>query len=225
MARVLVFDVNETLLDLAALREPFSRAFGDPAPMGEWFARLLHGSLVATVTDTYEDFAAIGRRALDAVASRNGRDLQVAERDAILGTMLELPAHPDVPDALSRLRSAGFPLATLTNSSPEMVRAQLAHAGILDLFDWILSVEEVHRYKPAPEPYQMAAERLGASPSEVRMVAAHDWDVWGAMHAGCAAAYVARTDAPFVIGQPPDVVGADLSAVADSILDIDEPRR
>jgi 2-haloacid dehalogenase len=57
------------------------------------------------------------------------------------------------------------------------------------------------------------------------MVAAHDWDVWGAMHAGCAAAYVARSDVPFVIGQPPDVVGADLSAVADAILDIDEPRR
>ena len=225
VARMLVFDVNDTLLDLAALREPFARVFGDAAPMGEWFARLLHGSLVATLTDTYEDFAAIGRRALEAVASRRGRNLRAAERDSILGTMLELPAHPEVPDALSRLRAAGFPLAALTNSSPEMVRAQLAHAGILELFDHVLSVDEVRRYKPAPEPYHLAAERFGASPSEVRMVAAHDWDVWGAMHAGCAAAYVARIDAPFVIGQPPDVVGADLSAVADAILDIDEPRR
>lgn len=225
VASVLVFDVNDTLLDLSALGEPFARVFGDPAPMGEWFARVLHGSLVATLTDTYDDFATIARRALDAVAKRKGRDLHLAERDTILGTMLELPAHPEVPDALSRLGSAGFPLATLTNSSPEMVRAQLEHAGILDLFDHVLSVEEVRRYKPAPEPYQLAAERLGASPSEVRMVAAHDWDVWGAMHAGCAAAYVERSDAPFVIGQPPDVVGADLSAVADTILDIDEPRR
>ena len=225
MARVLVFDVNETLLDLTALQEPFARAFGDAAPMGEWFARLLHGSLVATLTDTYEDFAAIGRRALDVVAKRKGLDLQVAERDAILGTMLRLPAHPEVADALSRLGSAGFPLATLTNSSPEMVRAQLEHAGIHELFDHVLSVEEVRRYKPAPEPYHLAAEHLGASPSEVRMVAAHDWDVWGAMHAGCAAAYVARTNAPFVIGQPPAVVGADLSTVADAILDTDEPRR
>jgi 2-haloacid dehalogenase len=93
VARVLVFDVNETLLDLAALREPFSRAFGDPASMGEWFVRLLHGSLVATLTDTYDDFATIARRALDALAKREGRDLHVAERDTILGTMLELPAH------------------------------------------------------------------------------------------------------------------------------------
>jgi 2-haloacid dehalogenase len=225
VARVLVFDVNETMLDLAVLRDPFARAFGDAAPAGEWFARLLHGSLVATVTDSYEDFASIGRRALDAVTSRRGLDLPEVERDAILGTMLELPAHPEVPDALSRLRSAGFPLATLTNSSPEMARAQLEHAGILELFGQVLSVEEVRRYKPAPEPYRMAAERLGVDPSDVRMVAAHDWDVWGAMRAGCAAAYVARTAVPFVLGRPPDITGSDLSVVADAILGVDEPAR
>jgi 2-haloacid dehalogenase len=175
------------------------------------------------VTDAYEDFASIGRRALDVVASRRGRELQAAERDAILGTMLELPAHPEVPDALTRLRSAGFPLATLTNSSPEMARAQLEHARLLDLFDQVLSVEEVRRYKPAPEPYHMAAERLGVPPSEIRMVAAHDWDVWGAMRAGCAAAYVARTDVPFVLGRAPEMAGPDLSAVAEAIVAVDEP--
>jgi 2-haloacid dehalogenase len=223
VARVLAFDVNETLLDLAALRGPFARALGDPAPMGEWFARLLHGSLVATLTDSYEEFATIGRHALDVVASRRGRQLTEAERDAILGTMLELPAHPEVPDALSRLRSAGFPLATLTNSSPEMAWAQLEHAGIGDRFDHVFSVEEVRRYKPAPEPYLLAAERLGVAPADLRMVAAHDWDVWGAMRAGCAAAYVARTGAPFVLGPPPEIVGPDLSAVVESIFELDEP--
>ena len=223
MAKVLVFDVNETLLDLDVLRGPFARTFGDAAPMGEWFARLLHGSLVATLTDSYEDFASIGRRALDAVAARRGQQLGASERDAIVGSMLELPAHPEVPDALFLLRSAGFPLATLTNSSPESARAQLEHAGIADLLDQVLSVEEVRRYKPAPEPYHMAAERFGVEPPDVRMVTAHDWDVWGAMRAGCAAAYVARTAVPFVLGRPPDVTGPDLAVVADAILGVDEP--
>jgi 2-haloacid dehalogenase len=223
VAKVLVFDVNETLLDLAALRDPFARAFGDVAPVGEWFARLLHGSLVATLTDAFEDFASIGRKTLEAVASRHGVDLSDAHRDAILGTMLSLPAHPEVPDGLSRLRSAGFPLATLTNSSREMARAQLEAAGILSLFDQVLSVEEVGRYKPAPEPYLMAAERLGVQPPDMRMVAAHDWDVWGAMRAGCTVAYVSRSDTPFVVGSPPDLMGSDLSSVADAILEVDEP--
>lgn len=223
MAKVLVFDVIETLLDLRPLREPFARAFGDAAPLGEWFARLLHGSLVATVTDSYEDFGSIGRKALDAVASRRGRDLSDEDRDAILGTMRRLPPHPEVPGALDRLRSAGFPLATLTNSSGPMVQAQLEHAGLSEVFDHMLSVEDSRRYKPAPEPYLMAAARLGVQPSEMRMVAAHDWDVWGATRAGCAAAFVARADVPFVLGEPPDLVGPDLSAVAEAIIRVDEP--
>jgi 2-haloacid dehalogenase len=223
LARVLVFDVMETLLDLRAMRETFVRAFGDPPPLGEWFARLLHGSLVATVTDAYEDFGTIARRALDAVATRQGRDLSEEDREAILGALGRLPPHPEVPAALSRLRDAGFPLATLTNSSGEMVQRQLEHAGLSHLFDRMLSVEEVRRYKPAPEPYLDAAERLGADPTEMRMVAAHDWDVWGAMRAGCPAAFVARTDAPFLVGQPPDLTGPDLAVVTDAILRVDEP--
>lgn len=222
MAKALAFDVNETLLDLGALRDPFTEAFGDDDPLAEWFVRTLHGSLVATITDAYEDFGTIAGRALDVVAARRGRELG-GHRDAILGALRRLPAHPEVAGALDRLREAGFPIAALTNSSPELARAQLDHAGILSAFDEVLSVHEVRRYKPAPEPYRMAAARLGVAPAELRMVAAHDWDVWGAMRAGCAVAYVARSDRPFAIGEPPDIVATDLVGVADAILRRDRP--
>jgi 2-haloacid dehalogenase len=220
---VLVFDVNETLLDLSALGEPFEVAFGDASPLGEWFARMLHSSLVATLTDSYEDFGAIGRRALEATAVRRGVELSDERRDAILGTMRRLPPHPEVPGSLARLREAGFRLATLTNSSHATVRAQLEHAELADAFDEVFSVEDVRRFKPSPEPYLMAAERLGVDIGKIRLVAAHDWDVWGAMRAGCAAAYVGRGSAPFVIGEPPDVVGRDLDEVARRILAVDAP--
>jgi 2-haloacid dehalogenase len=219
--RVLVFDVNETLLDLRALRAPFAAAFGDATSLGEWFARLLHGSLVATLTDSYEDFGTIGRRALEVVATRRGVELSDDGRDAILGTMRRLPPHPEVPAALERLRHAGFRLATLTNSSNETVRAQLGFAGLMELFEQVHSVEDVRRFKPAPEPYLMAADRLGVEPAGVRLVAAHDWDCWGAIRAGCAAAYVARNDAAFVIGEQPDIAGADLAEVAARIVGLE----
>ena len=224
MASVLVFDVNETLLDLSVLGEPFAEAFGDASPLGEWFARLLHGSLVTTLTDAYEDFGVIGRRALEVVAARRGVSLSDERRDAILGMMRRLPPHPEVPTALATLRKAGFPLAALTNSSGATARAQLEHAGLLEMFDHVLSVEEVRRFKPAPEPYLMAAGRLGVPPEQMRMVAAHDWDVWGAMRAGCAAAYIARREIPFVIGEPPDIVGRDLASVVEQVLRLDEPK-
>jgi 2-haloacid dehalogenase len=137
--------------------------------------------------------------------------------------MGRLPPHPEVAHALRRLRSAGFPLATLTNSSRKTAHRQLEHAGLVDLFDHVLSVEKVRSYKPAPAPYLMAAERLGASPKEMRMVAAHDWDVWGATRAGCEAAFVDRAGAPFSLGRPPQIVGDDLASVAEAILVADTP--
>jgi 2-haloacid dehalogenase len=82
-----------------------------------------------------------------------------------------------VADALQRLRDAGLRLASLTNSTEQVARAQLEHAGLIDLFELVLSADTVGRLKPAPEPYLMAAERLGVAIGEIRLVAAHAWDI------------------------------------------------
>ncbi len=76
-------------------------------------------------------------------------------------------------------------MVTLTNSSGPTARAQLEHGGLIELFDQVISVDEVRRFKPASEPYLMAAERLGVRPEQMRMVAAYNWDVWGSLRAGC----------------------------------------
>lgn len=219
MPRVCVFDVNETLLDLAALDPHFQRVFGSPVVRREWFSQLLQSALVATVTDVYSDFAAIGAAALEMVAARHSRTLSEEEQQSILAGMRQLPAHPDVRESLERLRSAGVRLATLTNSPPSVAEAQLAHAGLRDLFEQALSADAVHRLKPAPEPYHMAADALDVEIGEIRLIAAHAWDVAGALRAGCAAAFVAR---PGQVLDPlaprPDVVGSDLREVVDHIL-------
>jgi 2-haloacid dehalogenase len=225
MATAILFDVIDTMLDPQPIRERLAEVFGDPPPFGEWFARLLHASLVATVTSSYEEFGALAGRALDMVAWRAGHRVTEDERDAILGTIARLPPHPEVPGGLERLRSKGFRLATLTNSTEDVARKQLDHAGLAEFFDPILSVETVRRYKPAPEPYRMASEELGVPTSEIRMVAAHDWDVWGAMQAGCTAAFVARGNRPFTMGKPPEIVGPELTNVTAAILARDEPAR
>jgi 2-haloacid dehalogenase len=136
--------------------------------------------------------------------------------------MRQLPAHPEVAEALRRLRDAGLRLAALTNSTEQVARAQLEHAGLIDAFELVLSADTVGRLKPAPEPYLMAAERLGVAVGELRLVAAHAWDIAGAARAGCAAAFVARPGKvldPLV--ERPEIVGADLTEVADAILAID----
>ena len=223
MARICVFDVNETLLDLGALDVHFERAFGDPGVRRIWFSQLLQSALVATITGAYSDFGEVGGAALEMVAEREGVDLSDEEKQQILGGMRELPPHPEVVESLSRLREAGLRLATLTNSTRQVAEGQMENSGLRDYFEQILSADDVRRLKPAPEPYRMAAESLGVEVAGIRLVAAHAWDVAGALRAGCAAAFVAR---PGMVLDPlvkrPDVVGADLREVAKRILEAEK---
>jgi 2-haloacid dehalogenase len=222
MARVCVFDVNETLLDLGALEPHFGRVFGDAGVRRAWFLQLLQSALVATVTGSYSDFGTIGGAALEMVAEREGVDLSDEDRQKILGGMRELPPHPEVAESLDRLREAGLRLATLTNSTEQVAQAQMENSGLRDYFEQVLSADAVRRLKPAPEPYRMAAESLGVEVGQVRLVAAHAWDVAGALRAGCAAAFVARSGMVLdPLADRPDVVGADLREVADRILEIE----
>lgn len=219
MSRVIVFDVNETLLDLRALDPIFVRLFGDPAARQEWFGQMLQSALVATVTNAYRDFGTLGLAALDMVAARRGAAISDDDRRALRDGMRTLPPHPEVRQSLERLRDAGLRLATLTNSTAEVGEAQLSNAGLRGLFEQALSADAVQRLKPAPEPYRMAAERLGVPISQIRLVAAHAWDIAGALRAGCAAAFVARPGKVLDPSAPqPDIVATDLREVADRLL-------
>ncbi len=219
MPRIIVFDVNETLLDLRALEPHFARVLGDSLACREWFSTVLLYSEVVSLAGPYVDFGALGSAALDMVAAGRNVSLSAVDRGAILSAVRSLPAHGDVHDSLRRLTDAGFRMVALTNSSPAMVQQQLHHAGIVDFFERTFSVDAVRRFKPAPEPYRFVARELGVEPGGLRMVAAHAWDVVGAMRVGYAGAFVAR---PFKVwyplAPPPDIVGPDLRDIVEQII-------
>ena len=221
MKRVCVFDVNETLLDLAALDEHFERAFGDAAVRQQWFMQMLQSAFVATITDAYVPFGEIGASALQMTAERLGVEPSDEDRQSILMGMRELPPHPEVPESLDKLRDAGFRLVALTNSTQEVAEAQLQYAGLTEKFEEILSADTAKRLKPAPAPYRMTAKTLGVETRDIRLVAAHAWDVAGALRAGCAGAFVARQPYDSLV-EKPDVIGSDLSEVADGIIAVEE---
>lgn len=222
MARVCVFDVNETLLDLGALDPRFERVFGDASTRQAWFGQFLALWLTEMLTGEYTDFGTIGGGALEMVAERQGVDLSDQDKQQILGDMQELPPHPEVKENLGRLRDAGLRLAALTNSTQQVADAQIDNSGLRDYFEQVLLADTVKRLKPAPEPYRMAAASLGGGGRPGPARRGPSWDVVGAMRAGCAAAFVAR---PGMVLNPlaarPDMVGADLREVADQILEIE----
>lgn len=219
MPRVIVFDVNETLLDVRALDPLFTRMFGVASARQSWFGQVLQSAFVTTLTGRYENFSRIWVTALEMTAVRYGISLAPDDYTAVLAGMRTLPPHSDVPGALERLHSAGLRLAALTNSTEEVAIAQLTNAGINHFFENIFSADIVRRLKPAPEPYEYAAIRLGVPVERIRMVATHAWDIAGALCAGCTAAFVGRPGTALDPLFPrPDITGADMIEVAEQIL-------
>lgn len=215
---VIAFDVNETLLDLRALDAPFTAAFGDASLRPTWFALMLQVAFAGGLTGSYVDFSTAQRSALAMLATRHKVRLSAAQSDAIVGGMRTLPPHPDARPAMEILKSR-FRLVALTNSPLDVAEAQLRNSGLRDLLDAAYSADEVKALKPAPAPYRMVAERTGVAIGEVRLVAAHGWDIAGALAAGCRAAFVARPGAVFYPhGPQPDVVATDLGGIAETLL-------
>ena len=215
---VLAFDINETLLDLGPMQRALTEAFEDPSAAREWFLTLLHTSLVANHIGRYETFSSLGVNALVTVAQRRNIDLEVDDVEMLLAPMSHLPPHPDVPEGLQRLSEAGHRLVALTNTPAVRLGPLLEQAGIAEFFEQQISVDEVKRFKPAPEVYLMASTRVGVDVHDMLLVAAHDWDILGARSVGMPGVFIARRGAIWGSAQQmPDIVVSDLNELADQL--------
>ncbi|OMC34015.1 haloacid dehalogenase, type II [Mycobacterium sp. GA-1841] len=210
---VLVFDVNETLIDIDSLQPHFSRIFGDPLVLREWFGQLVMYSMAVTLAGHYTDFFTLGQGVLRMTADSHRVHLDEDDLRGLAESMQTMPAHPDVADGLQHLRDNGFRLVTLTNSPHRAGPTPLERAGLHRYFEHQFSVDDQHAFKPSPSLYTDVAGRLGVAPSACMMVAAHMWDTIGAQAAGLRGAFIARpgNSVLAVPGIPrPEIVASDL---------------
>lgn len=218
---VLVFDVNEILLDIDSIATLFGDLFGDERVLREWFNQLVMYSMTVTLADHYVDFFTLGRGVLRMLATVHGADVSEADINRIGAQMATMPAHPDAAAALVRLRDNGFRLVTLTNSPHRPgVATPLDNAGLSGLFERQFSVDPCQAFKPAPAVYRQVCRQLAVAPADCTMVAAHVWDLLGARNAGFGSALVARPGNPPLpvpgLSQP-DLIVSDLIELADRL--------
>ena len=128
--QIIVFEVNETLLDIDVLNPFFQRMFGDARIMREWFAELILYSQALTLSGNYHDFSKLAMAVLDMFAK--GRSVKLEEHDVadFVAIMRKLPAHKDALQALDMLREAGFRMVTLTKCPAEASKLLLDKAGL-----------------------------------------------------------------------------------------------
>ncbi|MEM5565543.1 haloacid dehalogenase type II [Psychroserpens sp. AS72] len=219
--KVLFFDVNETLLDLTKMKQQVGDALGgnqDLLPL--WFTTMLQYSLVVSASGHYESFGHIGAAALQMVTANNNIIISEEEaRKVILSGLRGLPAHPEVKEALTQLKQAGYTLVSLTNSSNEGVTKQFESAGLTHYFDERLSIEDVGKFKPFTDTYNWAANKLNVKPEDCMLIAAHGWDVAGALWAGWRAAFVSRPGQQiFPLAPKTEINEPDLKAIANILI-------
>ena len=188
----------------------------------QWFTLMLQLAFTGGLTGQYVDFTTAQRAALAMLAQREGVPLTASDIDDLVARMSSLPPHPEVPGALAALARTRLRLVALTNSVQHIAEAQLASTDLSGYFEAVISADATRHLKPAPQPYHAVAERCGVPVGEVRLVAAHSWDISGAIAAGCQAAFVARPGMILSpLGPPPGISGPDLAAVAQQIVSID----
>jgi 2-haloacid dehalogenase len=220
--KVLVFDVNETLIDFEALQPLFQSLFGDEKALREWLAQLIMYSMTIKLSGLYVDYFSLGEGLLSLVGDIHEVAVCDAHIDELRRGMMTMPAHPDVKQGLEQLRDAGFRLVTLTNSptNPDGP-SPLEHAGLAGFFEQPFSIESARAYKPAAQVYHLVSQTLKVPPSNCMMVAAHVWDTVGAQSTGLTAALLTRPgNAPLLIdGLPqPNLVAPDLPTIADQLI-------
>ncbi|MCF4100793.1 haloacid dehalogenase type II [Gillisia sp. M10.2A] len=190
--KLLIFDVNETLLDLFPLKQAVNKLLEDPGAFDLWFSGLLHYSLVETITGNYRDFGEIGKATLRKMGLKYNKQVSDADCEHVLEKITRLPAHIDVVEGLQILRQCEYKLVAFSNGGLKTLKEQLKFAEIHYLFDEVLSVESIQKFKPHPETYQYVLTKFHCKPEEAMLIAAHDWDVAGAMRAGLQAGFVSR---------------------------------
>ena len=217
---LLVFDVNETLLDLDSLAPLFSRLFGESSVLRTWFAQLILYSQSLSLTGSYIPFGILGAEVLRMVAATLQKHLNKEDLAELKHRIENMPALPEVSTALTQLQGAGFRLFTLTNNPQATLEKQLIHSKLDRFFERCFSVDDsVKRYKPMPSVYHYVADELQTSANALCLIACHTWDIIGARSAGWDAAMILRTgNAILDAGGQPQVIGNDLSDIADKLI-------
>jgi len=196
--KALVFDAYGTLFDVHSVGARCEQYWpGHGAALSQlWRTKQLEYSWLRSLMGRYIPFSAVTRDALAYACEALGLPLDGARGDALMQAYRALTPYPDVPPALEQLRAGGRKLAILTNGSPDMIEPLVAHCGMTQTFDAVLSADALRTFKIAPQVYQHAVERLGVEAAAIGFVSSNCWDALGAKNFGFRVWWINRQGAP-----------------------------
>ena len=212
--QALVFDAYGTLFDVHSVVRRCDASWpGQGTRLSQlWRAKQLEYTWLRSLMGRYAPFSQVTRDALAHSCAALGLSLNEETAQALMNEYLRLAPYGDVPAALKKL--SRFPQAILTNGSPDMIGPLVSSSGLA--FAAVLSVDSLGMYKPAPQVYQLAVERLGVPRERIGFVSSNCWDALGAKAFGFRVYWINRLEAPVDrLGFEPDAVLQSLGGLPE----------
>jgi len=194
-----VFDAYGTLFDVHSAVGKHRQRLGDIADQvsAVWRTKQLEYTWLRSLMKRHADFWQVTQDALDFAFEMHGiKDSQLGKD--LMGAYLQLDCYPEVPGALSELKTRGFTIAILSNGTPTMLEAAVKNSRLEAMIPRIFSVETAGVFKPDPRVYQIAVDELGVKPEEIVFQSSNAWDAAGAAAFGFKVAWINR------FGQSPE---------------------
>jgi 2-haloacid dehalogenase len=215
--KALAFDAYGTLFDVFSVTALCEQLFpGKGNQLAQiWRAKQLQYSLLRTTMGRHRDFWGLTEDGLVWGAKNLQLDLTADKKKQLMDAYLSLAAFPDVKPGLEALKRDGIKLAILSNGEPRMLEAAARSAGIRDLLDDIISVEEVKAFKASPRVYNLAPERMKVANSELGFISANNWDICGGASAGLWTFWIQRSAA-----EVPEELGFKADTIVKALTDI-----
>jgi 2-haloacid dehalogenase len=215
--KALAFDAYGTLFDVFSVTALCEQLFpGKGNQLAQiWRFKQLQYSLMRSLMGRHRDFWGLTEDGLVWGSKNLGLDLTDEKKKQLMDAYLSLAAFPDVKPGLETLKQQGLKLAILSNGEPRMLEAAAKSAGIRDLLDDIISVEEVKIFKVSPRVYNLGPERMKVSNPELGFVSANNWDAVAAASAGLRTFWIQRTTV-----EVPEELGFRADTIVKAITDL-----
>jgi len=194
MTITLGFDIYGTLIDPYGVSEKLAEFTSQSTEFARvWRDKQLEYTFKRGLMRRYENFAVCTRNALDYTDALLGTELDDNAKQALMETYRVLPAFDDVVGSLKVSKDAGFRLFGFSNGLQSAVEGLLEHAGISHYFDGVVSVDDLHTFKPNPDVYHYFVKQTGAELENAWLVSSNPFDVQGAINIGMKAAWLQRS--------------------------------
>ena len=228
MNKAFAFDLFGTLVDIASISKVFLEIgvkLNDPKLFVEiWHSKQIQYALIMNATGgRFEPFSQLSLRALRFTAKIYHLQLGAEQINKVNEAKLNLDPFPDSKRGLEELmaKDEGIIIAVLSNGEAAKTDKLLSNIGLRQYFDCVISAEDVKKYKPSPEPYILASNRLGIPISDICLVSSNLWDIAGGQAAGMQTCWINRgeeVEASKELDVKPDYVFDSIEKIKDLVV-------